>query len=537
MTLYLKYRPQKIGDLDNFAARESLTKILKSGKIPHAFLFSGSRGTGKTSSARILAKALNCEKLAKSDKPSDDFEPCGECDQCLSISRGENLDVIELDAASNRGIDDIRTLRESIKLAPTKAQKKVYIIDEAHMLTVEASNAFLKTLEEPPDHVVFILATTNPEKLIPTIRSRVTNIVFHKANEAEILSALTKVAKGENVEVDKKTLTLISKNSDGSFRDAVKIFEELQNEGLVTDFELSRGYLEGKSVVDFDKFLELLVQRDAKSVISMIEQSLETGITTKYLFKNILALLQEKLLISVGVSNGTKINLGNEDLLNIIGIFGKASQETNFLVEQLPLEAAVVEWCETGTGGGSKDVGGNKEKPENMNTGEKKVVTEKKITIESEKDSKTPKKELVDEKNFSEEKVVLDGEPMPPDLWKKILYQIKPVNSSTEALLRASRPISVNNETLVLGVYYKFHKERLEERPHKEILYQTVSDVLGKSLRVVCELTEPPPPAATQHDGNGQNINREETHAVNGSILTEAKYDDIIKVAEDIFGK
>ncbi|MBU2036468.1 DNA polymerase III subunit gamma/tau, partial [Patescibacteria group bacterium] len=168
-TYYLKYRPQTIEQLDIKEIRESLSKILKSGKIPHAFLFSGPKGTGKTSAARILAKIVNCEK------PKVKGVPCNKCDQCKSITNGNNIDVIELDAASNRGIDDIRALREAVKLSAAKAQKKVYIIDEAHMLTLEASNALLKTLEEPPSHVIFILATTNPEKLIGTIRSRTTN--------------------------------------------------------------------------------------------------------------------------------------------------------------------------------------------------------------------------------------------------------------------------------------------------------------------------------------------------------------------------
>src|SRR3972149_9928838 len=147
MTLYLKYRPKNLDELDLVSVAESLKKIVKSGKIPHAFLFSGPKGTGKTSAARILAKIINCE----SKNP-----PCDKCEQCVSITKGSNLDVIEMDAASHRGIDDVRTLRDAVKLAPVSSKKKIYIIDEAHMLTTEASNALLKTLEEPPEHVMFI---------------------------------------------------------------------------------------------------------------------------------------------------------------------------------------------------------------------------------------------------------------------------------------------------------------------------------------------------------------------------------------------
>ena len=159
MTLYLKYRPKNLDEIDLRDVAESLKKIVSKKTFPHAFLFAGPKGTGKTSAARILAKILNCEDLQSS-------EPCNRCSQCISIDKGSNLDVIEMDAASHRGIDDIRNLKDAVNLAPVTAKKKVYIIDEAHMLTTEASNALLKTLEEPPDHVVFILATTNSEKLI-----------------------------------------------------------------------------------------------------------------------------------------------------------------------------------------------------------------------------------------------------------------------------------------------------------------------------------------------------------------------------------
>lgn len=190
MSLYLKYRPQKISDLDLDSVRETLSKMVESGKIPQALLFAGPRGTGKTSAARILAKVLNCEENLEKIK-----EPCNRCGQCTSITNGSNIDVIEIDAASHRGIDDVRALIESAKLAPARARNRVYIIDEAHMLTLEASNALLKTLEEPPSNAYFILATTEPEKLIPTIRSRTTIVNFKKASKKEIIFSLEKNQK------------------------------------------------------------------------------------------------------------------------------------------------------------------------------------------------------------------------------------------------------------------------------------------------------------------------------------------------------
>src|SRR3989304_4686620 len=265
VTLYLKYRPQKISELDLTDVRELLNKIVSSGDIPHAFLFEGPRGSGKTSAARIMAKVLNCENLTKS------HEPCNKCEQCASITKGTNIDVIELDAASHRGIDDVRLIRDSVKLAPARAKKKVYIIDEAHMLTTEASNALLKTLEEPPEHVMFILATTNPEKLIATIRSRCTHVVFKKAKLNEIVRSLERVAKDEKIKVETEGLELIAKHSDGSFRDAVKLLETLQLELKILELKEVEDYLFNKKAFDVEDFLSYLSRRDVKKALYAIE--------------------------------------------------------------------------------------------------------------------------------------------------------------------------------------------------------------------------------------------------------------------------
>ena len=219
-TLYLRWRPSGFDTLVGQApVKQALMNALSSGRIAHAYLFTGPRGTGKTTTARIFAKALNCV-----NGPTD--HPCGECLNCRQITDGSSMDVQELDAASNRGVDDIKNLNKNADFAPVNCRYKVYIIDEAHMLTTEACNALLKTLEEPPEHVVFILATTEPQKILPTIHSRCQRFDFHPITQEEIVAHLQKVADGSDIKADREALELIAAASEGGMRDALSLLEQ-----------------------------------------------------------------------------------------------------------------------------------------------------------------------------------------------------------------------------------------------------------------------------------------------------------------------
>jgi DNA polymerase III subunit gamma/tau len=222
-SLYRKYRSQTFADLvGQDAASRALQGAIISGRVAHAYLFSGSRGTGKTSAARLLAKALNCTGRAR-----DSAEPCNVCQSCIEMTAGAALDLIEIDAASNRGIDEIRDLREKVNLSPALGPKKIYIIDEAHMLTEPAFNALLKTLEEPPAHVVFILCTTDAQKIPLTVIGRCQQFVFRRHSEEQIASRLTHIAKAEKVQVDAEAMQLIARTAQGSMRDAVGLLDQL----------------------------------------------------------------------------------------------------------------------------------------------------------------------------------------------------------------------------------------------------------------------------------------------------------------------
>ncbi len=352
MVLYRKYRPQKLIELDLVSVRERLINILSSNYVPHAFLFCGPKGTGKTSAARIIAKILNCETLSYNQRkrPLESLDPCNKCETCLSITAGRNIDVLEIDAASNRGIDEIRELRDKIKLAPVSSAYKVYIIDEVHMLTNEAFNALLKILEEPPLHAFFILATTQPEKLLETITSRCVKIVFHKATDEEIKHALNRVAKGEKIKVSEQALFLLSQFSDGSFRDATKLLEQAISENALEEDKLAS--LLGGDNFSAEKFLLLLLEKDSKKVLEEIYQMAQKGADFRFFISQLLNYLHQLLLSSYQVIKLEKKpdqlnNITVKEINSLIRLFLQVYADIKFASRaELPLEVAAVEWCE-----------------------------------------------------------------------------------------------------------------------------------------------------------------------------------------------
>ena len=452
---------------------------------------------------------VNCENR----KPGE-AEPCNKCNSCISIQNGSAVDLIEIDAASNRGIDDIRSLKEKVRLMPASLKYKVYIIDEVHMLTTEAFNALLKTLEEPPGHTLFILATTNPEKLPATIISRCLKFNFRKVTQTELVENLTRVAKEEGIKVESGVFKEIAKRAEGSFRDGQKIFEQIsvgRKEITLNEVKTFLGHNEAQSAYGL---LESIADKNLEGSIVEIERLATVGADFNYILEILLENLRQILLSKLGVikledemlaAQIPKLSVG--DIKNLIQLLLEAEANMKLTpIIQLPLEIAVVEWGVEEIGETNNSNGSNKAdelvKLEEKNSQE---VKKEKTEIKNE-----PVAEIINSDNLTGEIREIDEM-----TWKKILATVKPLNHSIEALLRGARPLKMQGKTLTLEVFYKFHKEQLEDNKRRAIVEGACQEIIGeKGIKLQCVLGEK-----------------------NNKIDSETKKDDIIDVAQSIFGK
>ena len=338
--LYRKYRSQTFADLvGQEAISRALQGALVNGRVSHAYLFSGSRGTGKTTSARLLAKALNCSR-----RPPGSAEPCNGCESCLSVSAGSALDLIEIDAASNRGIDEIRDLREKVRLAPALGGYKVYIIDEAHMLTTEAFNALLKTLEEPPDHVVFVLCTTEAEKVPLTVRGRCAQFRFGRHTEPAMVGHLAGIARREGLDVDPLALALIARMAEGSMRDAIGYLDQVAPlaAGRIT-VAIARELLGVADPAAVAALFDAVLEGRAGDAMTGLNALYEGGVELRPLVRGLMESCRDLLVASIerrDTSARARLSGALDALLRLDGEVRRHA-EPRFLVEATLVRLAV----------------------------------------------------------------------------------------------------------------------------------------------------------------------------------------------------
>jgi len=469
---YTKYRPQRFSELIGLdAVRSTLLNSLSKRRVGHAYLFAGPRGTGKTTTARLLAKALNCKEV---DSSNWNGEPCGKCDSCKAIEEGRFLDLIEIDAASNRGIDDIRELREKIRLSPLRGRKKVYVIDEAHMLTREAFNALLKTLEEPPSHAVFILCTTEPEKIPETIRSRCQIFNFRRASTGDIAKKLESICAREGEELSAPEIEKIAKAAQGGFRDAETILEQVLVGGKSVSELLGSGEKAGiRDLVNW------IIGNDRKKALTFINHFFEDGGDLARFNRSLLEYLRDLLLIAAGVGKELveasreeftemqrqATTLGTRRIRELINEFTQSQQALpHSPIATLPLELAIIAICTAST-------------------------------------SPEPEEELPSVDRPAQKQVESDcpdgihcGElDLIRNRWNQVLRAVRKYNHSLEALLRSVEPKSFRKGTLTLTAFYSFHRERLSQARNCLLVERAITEVLNIPVRVRCVLGKPRP--------------------------------------------
>jgi len=483
--LYRKYRPQ---NFDEMVGQENIVDALKrsvaADKSPHALLFVGPKGSGKTTTARIFAKAINCPNVKEGN-------PCGVCDVCEEIASGASVDVIEIDGASNRKIDDIREIRDKISHSPSKFKKKVYIIDEVHMLTKEAFNALLKTLEEPPSHAVFVLCTTESDKLPATIISRCQRFDFNLGKDDEIKKYLGEILTKEKVDYDDEAIAVVAGYAGGSFRDALSMAGQVAVFEKVTLATIEN--ILGRAGENYaKKFVTALLESDKKSALEVVSDLEEKGLDALEFVR--LTLIETKQLLMEKISIPSKSQYTKEDLVNIYNSLDKCFQRLKYSpVAELPILVAIMEFV------GVKDNALEKEPTSNPSQKiEKTKILKKTEKVEKNEENLKAKnielsKEKVQRANIPEdEKIVVEDsaqELMGSDQlqtiynnWKAILENLRPKNTYVTTILRGSKPIAFDGNKVTVEVYFRLHQDKLREAKVLSLIESSMSEVLGKKV-------------------------------------------------------
>lgn len=553
-----KYRPQVFDDvIGQSHVTTTLKNAISQDRVAHAYLFAGPRGVGKTTTARLLAKAINCEK-------GPTINPCNACASCKEIQSGSSLDILEIDGASNRGIDEIRNLRDNVKFSPTKGKFKVYIIDEVHMLTPEAFNALLKTLEEPPAHVKFIFATTQAYKVPPTILSRCQRFDFKRMTSADILANLKKITKSEKLDASEEALILVARHSDGAMRDAQVLLDQLISftKGGITPDDVTKML----GLVSDDILFELaghIKDKNASAALSMVDSFFSEG---KDVFQVVLGLITHFRNIAVtkiskdaaSILDYTKEKLekyrsvaGQFTIEEILYNIYTLSNTLDFIrksgMSRVPLEAAVIKLSRAGSIASLENIMEKIDALANSAPASRDLISETHVapgagmaqrSAESSK-SQTPSRPAKAENKHQEAGGSSSKMESSTDLdemlsaWSGVVNHIMPKKISIAHYLQEGYPVAINGRTVVIGFpkELKFHKEVLEGTDNRKMIEEAIRAKLNLEVKVEFRLEESSAKAAGSPVDGAAGAEDEVLE-----METKSDSDPIVNTALEMFG-
>ena len=545
---YRKWRPQTLSEVvGQQHITQTLSRAIAGGRIGHAYLFCGPRGTGKTSTGRILSKAVNC--LAPVEG-----EPCNQCQMCMAINEGSALDIIEIDAASNRGIEDIRQLREKVVFTPNQARYKVYIIDEVHMITDAAANAFLKTLEEPPSHAIFILATTEPHKILGTIMSRCQRFDFRRLTQASVIDKLQFICGKEQIHAEPEALKLIARVTTGSLRDAENILEQLVSYyGNTIALHQVQSMLGITGDIRTRELAQYLIRKELSAGLNTINGISDDGLDLRQINRELVSYLRDLLLVKSGSEDvvdatsddlGDMKNLASEASLDFLLAAVKHFGSLDIRLDNyspLPLEMALIETILSEDKQEHADKVGKSEPVQLVEDKKKSMYSPKQSRsslTEHDRDhdqgTKTSKSapdankaggsaRIIEDKDVDPvsepAKSNLKSEQIPASVkaddlsdklpaessvididyirnnWRNFIESLRGTGSkgNLDAFMRsACEPINLDDKVLTIGFYHKFHKEYIDDAKYRFLVEQKLHDVFGKPYKLRCIIVDQP---------------------------------------------
>ncbi|MCK4912176.1 MAG: DNA polymerase III subunit gamma/tau [Candidatus Omnitrophica bacterium] len=556
----LKYRPKIFSEVvgqEHVVA--SLENAIRSQRVHHAYLFSGPRGVGKTSLARILARSLNCFE-------GPTLTPCGKCLSCVEITKGQSLDIIEIDGASNRGIDDIRILRENVKLSAANSRYKIYIIDEVHMLTQEAFNALLKTLEEPPAHVKFIFATTHPHKVIPTILSRCQKFQFNLISLEKIVDKLKKIITEEKVKIKDNLLYTIGRAAGGSIRDAESLLDQLTpivlEKGSLEDIFSFLGIIDEESL---NQAIKSLIEKDLPACLSFVDKTVKDGKDLGAFLNAFIEHIRNLLLAKISLKNFKELSdispqskefiaklseaISISDILKIIDLLIEAKELSQRLnTVKIPLELALIKYAQpvsvdvpkkNNPTASSKPLE-DKELKLNIDMGDFDLEADDDMVGESKHDIKGEMSDGIEEGAPSDNTLLGQLK----NRWKEVLASMQRKRAALASHLSFAQPVSSRGSlvTIAFSPQDYFHKECVENGKNLKFIEEAISKFINKAVGVkfaLQDLPDAPSPVTFDNSSDNEREEREETENAPKSEKTKnegVEDDTFLNELLDTFG-